>query len=324
MIFQPQPYPLFFAQLFEGEVETARVIGWSVPDADDVWNLVPVVLFDEVDASVTEPRLADLSARTGWIADSRVEASKRAELALADARSESMTRDEESVIRQDDSEDLATVGSEAVTYHSEGANMPTLSPTRRRGTVINGLPRYVAPMGSTTTTQDIAVFLRERLNERAIYASDRKIHALLYLAQASHLATTGEPLFTEPITTTERGIQVAGVTDAPGHPLGDPEFGHASVIAATYGGLPATDLEALIRGQSPWLATAPGQQVSVDLIRQAVRALDDDPDSSIYGYTRAQRQVMRRPDSDPSPAGRGTPDSAEERAAFIAELQART
>lgn len=237
-----------------------------------------------------------------------------------------MNHDDESVIRHLKSEDLATVGSEPNSIHQPRgdwhATRRPLAENLDQGAAITRPRRYVAPMG-TTTANDIAAFIRERLKDRALYISDRKVHALLYLAQAGRLASDDTPLFDDVITATNSSVAVAGVSDSPTRPLDDVAFASASFVVATYGGLPTTDLEALIRGQGPWSSTATGDPIGVEAIRLSARELDNDPDGSIYGYTRAQRRHMRRSDPDLRPAGRSTPDSAEERESFIAEVRAR-
>ena len=180
---------------------------------------------------------------------------------------------------------------------------------------------YGAPMGTTPTAHDIAVAFRNRLRDRAIYVSDRKIHALLYLAQYLHLTVEDDPLFDEPVVATDLGAEVGGLTDEPGRPVDDTRFGVVTLTASRYGGLPAMDLEALIRGQGPWSATSVGERIRPELSREHARAQAENPEGTIAGWTRSERAELRRPAGAPSP-NPGTPDSTEEIAAFVADVKA--
>jgi uncharacterized phage-associated protein len=180
--------------------------------------------------------------------------------------------------------------------------------------------RYVAPMG-TATANDIAAALLDHLRARVTYLPDRKLHALLYLAQGLALVGDDTPLFTEPVTATEQGVHVHYDPAGPGGELDDTQFGIVAVTAGRYGGLAAMDLEALIRGQGPWAATATGQPIDPALIRDAFRRQDQIPEGTVNGIPRSARPGLHPPLGALRPSPK--PDSPEEIAAFIADVRAR-
>jgi uncharacterized phage-associated protein len=175
---------------------------------------------------------------------------------------------------------------------------------------------------ATTTADAIAAGLRAGLGERIAYLPDRKLHALLYLAQGLYLAAGDGPLFTDPIIATETGVVVHLHGNDAEDDLADPAFGHTVFTAGRYGGLSAMDLESLIRGQGPWAATGTGQEIDRKLIEQTFREQDDLPEGTLLGYPRSARAKPHRtagpPDTIPQ-----VPDSREEREAFIADVRAR-
>ena len=176
-------------------------------------------------------------------------------------------------------------------------------------------------MGTTTTAHDIATALRDRLRAHVAYLPDRKLHALLYLAQGLALGDDDSPLFAEPIIATDVGVRVDHDSAGPTGELDDVQFGVVAVTAGRYGGLSAMDLEALIRGQGPWAATTTGSPIDTALIRDTFRHQDDIPEGTVSGFPRSTRtgtHVSLDPDLPST-----EPDSAEETAAFIAGVKAR-
>ena len=181
-----------------------------------------------------------------------------------------------------------------------------------------GARRYLAPM--TTNAASIAAVIREQLRQRTAYISDRKVHALLYLAQGNCFAANDSPLFDDPISATRLGVQVAGADNEPTKPFTDAEYVTTAVTVARYGGLSTTNLEALIRGQDPWATTAPGRPIDPAVIRQLFRAEDEDPEGVPNGIPRSHRS---QPDALGLDRARLADDPAEI-AAFAAEMRART
>ena len=179
--------------------------------------------------------------------------------------------------------------------------------------------RYRAPM---STAHDIAEALRERLRDRITYLPDRKLHALLYLAQGLGLADDDEPLFPEPIIATELGVRVDLAPAGTSHQLSDTEFATVAVTAGRYGSLSAMDLEALIRGQGAWAGTGTDQPIDLNAIREIFRRQDETPEGTLSGIPRSHRTQLHPPFKPDAPRT-NTPDSPEEIAAFIADVQAR-
>jgi uncharacterized phage-associated protein len=228
---------------------------------------------------------------------------------------------EESLIRQSHSHRMATVGSTTVSGVEDCVTTAALATRTSEDLhpVVTGR-RYVAPMGTATTAHDIATALQNRLRDRITYLPDRKLHALLYLAQGLTLAGGDSPLFPEQIIATDTGVHISYTSNAAGE-LDDTQFGIVAVVAGRYGGLSAMDLEALIRGQEPWGATEVGHPIDTALIRDTFRRQDTMPEGTVSGLPRSARAGAHPPfDPDlPSPK----PDSDEEIAAFIADVKAR-
>lgn len=202
-----------------------------------------------------------------------------------------------------------------------------VSPTRPihlpdRAHDATGVRQYGAAM-ATTTANAIATGIRRHLRDRITYLPDRKLHALLYLAQGLWLATDTKPLFGEDLIATGHGAHVDYITsDATSRPLTDAEFTVVALVCSRYGGLSTMDLEALIRGQGPWAAASQGAAIDTTLIRDQFRRQDDIPEGTMSGLPRSARERAHRPAGYDTPAP-PTPDSPEEIAAFIAEVEAR-
>ncbi|HEY6117073.1 MAG TPA: hypothetical protein VI172_14060 [Candidatus Dormibacteraeota bacterium] len=177
--------------------------------------------------------------------------------------------------------------------------------------------RYVASM--TTTAHVIAAAFREHLPG----LRDRKLHALLYLAQGICLAANQEPLFDEPITTTRIGVLVSLPAEPVDKPLDDAQHAVVRLTLARYGQLPGADLESLIRGQQPWrTAHANDGTISVETLGRWFTAQDESPDGTVSGIPRSQRAHLVSGDRVTDwPAI--APDSPEDIAAFIADVKSR-
>lgn len=229
-----------------------------------------------------------------------------------------MTFDGESEIRHPKSDDTNTLGTQSRLAKETDMLAGAPPGTKAEDVTIWRLPiteasQYVPAM---TSANDIAAALRTTLP----HLSTRKLHALLYLAQGTHLAADDVPLFLEPITATDLATEVAEVADSPGKPLSDAEAITVAVTVNRYGNLPAMDLEALIRGQGPWQAAcaAGTKVVDPEWIRELFRAQDNDPEGVPSGFPRSHRgQPGRRPDQA------AVPDDPEEIASFLAEVRSR-
>jgi uncharacterized phage-associated protein len=236
-----------------------------------------------------------------------------------------MNHDDLSATRQANPDDLVTVGNKTSTVSSLGDPawkeiMPTsdLLPraTEHRHPTATDR-RYRAPMATADT---VATLLREQLRDRITYLTDRKIQALLYLAQMSQLAAADRALFGNAIAATADGVAVAGLTGQTGEAT-DAEFSTAVFVAARYGGLATTELEALIRGQTPWQSAA-GGEITVESMRLWARSFDDDPEATLTGHSRNMRSAMRKAQGEVPRRVSTKPDSPEEIAAFIADVKA--
>lgn len=191
-------------------------------------------------------------------------------------------------------------------------------PATLRATAPAATPTYGAPMGTANT---IAAIMREHLSTRITFISDRKIHALLYLAQLGRLTADDKPLFENSITATDTGVEVTGLADDHRDPT-DTEFSNAVSAAGRYGGLATTELEALIRGQAPW-QNAHGGEITVESMREWARSFDDDPEASVSGATRTWMKAFRAARPPVNRERSSKPDTQEEIAAFVADHLAR-
>jgi uncharacterized phage-associated protein len=110
----------------------------------------------------------------------------------------------------------------------------------------------------TASAHDIAEALRERLPG----LGQVKLHKLLYYCQGHHLATFGQPLFSENIFAWDMGPVVATLwreerEKAPRpeqHQLGEAELNTVGYVVSRYGKMNANDLERLSHTEEPWIA----------------------------------------------------------------------
>jgi uncharacterized phage-associated protein len=175
----------------------------------------------------------------------------------------------------------------------------------------------------TTTAATIAAALREEMSSRTTYMPDRKLHALLYLAQGMCFVANDEALFGDPIVSTEQGVYVQGITQQARAPITDAQHAVVLTTASRYGALTAMDLEALIRGQGPWAASRRNGEAVVDsnLIRELFREQDEIPEGTLTGLPRSHRDALHQLDDD-RPRSVVVDDPAEI-AAFAAEVRSR-
>jgi hypothetical protein len=172
----------------------------------------------------------------------------------------------------------------------------------------------------STTASSVAGAFRSHLPG----LRDRKLHALLYLAQGICLVANGQPLFAEPITPTATGVLIDLGPAGSEKRLDDAAAAVVRVVVARYGALTGADLEALIRGQEPWQNARhrEADEIVQEWIGRYFRAVEEDPDGTVTGIPRSARAHLPR-DAGRAQPDPGTPDSAEEIAAFIAEVRAR-
>lgn len=238
-----------------------------------------------------------------------------------------MTIDPKSLIRQALSNQADTFSTDPRSDREATMAPVAVMPTRVERPPVEGFPRgsdlpYLPPV--TATANDVAAVLRDELRDRSPHLPGRKMFALLYLAQVVCLTANDTPLFDEIITATDTGVQIADLSTHAVSPLDNTQLAVALLTASRYGGLSAADLEATVRGQSPWQAArnTTSRRIESEQIRAWVRGLDDDPDATVTGVSRTAMAALRGPGAEPSRAS-DSPDSPEEIAAFIADAKAR-
>lgn len=110
-------------------------------------------------------------------------------------------------------------------------------------------------MTMPVSAHDVAAALRERLPG----LPTKKLHKLLYYCQGHHLASTGEPLFSETISAWDMGPVVGnlwyderqGQSREPST-LDEAQLNTVGYVVSRYGGLTGLDLEHLTHSESPW------------------------------------------------------------------------
>lgn len=108
--------------------------------------------------------------------------------------------------------------------------------------------------------RDVAAALRERLPG----LGNVKLHKLLYYCQGHHLATFGEPLFSDTISAWDMGPVVGTLwweeregtlpegAELLGTELGEAELNTIGYVVSRYGALTGKDLENLTHSETPW------------------------------------------------------------------------
>lgn len=113
------------------------------------------------------------------------------------------------------------------------------------------------PSAMPVSAHDVAAVLRERLPDLPV----EKLHKLLYYCQGHHLATFGEPLFSEPISAWDMGPVVGRLwrsekemEQTPDRQaLDEGQLNTVGYVVSRYGRLTGRDLEILSHGEEPWL-----------------------------------------------------------------------
>ncbi|HYN96992.1 MAG TPA: type II toxin-antitoxin system antitoxin SocA domain-containing protein [Pilimelia sp.] len=138
-------------------------------------------------------------------------------------------------------------------------------------------PRRPQPYADrmAVSAREVAAALRERLPGLGRV----KLHKLLYYCQGHHLATFGEPLFSDTISAWDMGPVVGTLwrEEKDGAPAGEPgsqdaELGEAGLntvgyVVSRYGSLTGKDLENLSHSETPWQTAnrvrQPGGRVTI-------------------------------------------------------------
>lgn len=162
--------------------------------------------------------------------------------------------------------------------------MPKLSPGE--GLVSPRQPLYRAPMTSVHSV--IAA-----IDARRPDLSDTKTQLLLFFCQGHHLANFGDPLFTEPIYATDRGVAVDDVPGKPAPPPdGDRPLTTIGYALTRYANLSPADLRTLVQAAMPWqlaMKSTAGPRIEWAWLRDWFRRPDetDDPDDERFTKTEA-------------------------------------
>ena len=145
-------------------------------------------------------------------------------------------------------------------------------------------PRYARSM--TVSAHEVAAELRNRLPGLGI----KKQHKLLYYCQGHHLATFGEPLFSETLSAWDMGPVVGalwhqekvGDVPEPTTSLTEAQRNTIGYVASRYGALSGSDLERLTHSEPPWQQANAGRtsgtsaQMPLAVIREYFASADDD------------------------------------------------
>lgn len=124
-----------------------------------------------------------------------------------------------------------------------------------------------------------------------------KLHKLLYFCQGQHLASFGQPLFTETISAWDNGpvvgalwyVEDRGIDPPAGLELGEAELNTVGYVVSRYGALSGLDLIHLTHSEDPWRRAdrdrVPGTSEPIELswIQSyfvASRLAKDEPTSS--------------------------------------------
>jgi len=194
--------------------------------------------------------------------------------------------DELSLIRQDPLADSATLSVQRI----DGAEaiMPATFAFRQKHEdldAVETVQRYVAPMTSVNSV--IAAIAARRPD-----MSDTKTQLLLFFCQGHHLANFDDPLFTEPIYATDRGVTV---DDVPGKPAPTPDSERAlTTIGHTltrYGNLSPADLRTLVQASMPWqlaMKATTGPRIEWAWLRDWFRRPEETDDPDDEKFTKAE------------------------------------
>jgi uncharacterized phage-associated protein len=128
--------------------------------------------------------------------------------------------------------------------------------------------------GALVSAHDVAALLRKRLPGIPI----KKLHKLLYYCQGHHVATFGQPLFTETISAWDMGPVVGTLwfREAHGGPplpapreLSEAQLNTVGYVISRYGALTGRDLETLTHNEDPWRRAdrdrRPGESTRIEL-----------------------------------------------------------
>ncbi|MBV9012852.1 MAG: DUF4065 domain-containing protein [Pseudonocardiales bacterium] len=180
---------------------------------------------------------------------------------------------------------------------------------------------------------DVAAALRDRLPG----LPTKKLHKLLYYCQGHHLATFGEPLFSETISAWDMGPVVGALwyAEKQGNiskvhrEMDEAQLNTIGYVLSRYGALTGQDLEHLTHSEEPWkLADSgrrPGESARIkpEWIRQYFRTsgrAGNDEDDALLDSAAVTRWLQGAEQRREAP---GRPHSREELVARLEELGVR-
>ncbi len=193
-----------------------------------------------------------------------------------------MTIDGDPQIMPYSSDDMNTVSSQPRSERGVPVTAVDLAPTSTARPPFEGFPSrpslpYVPPM--TSANSIIAAIDARRPGMKVA-----KKLLLLFFVQGHHLAWAGEPLFSEALYATDRGVSLQNMNREGAVPI-DSEalLGTISNVVIRYSGLSPADLRTLVQGSQPWqLAREAGDDARIELawLTDWFRRPDetDDPD----------------------------------------------
>lgn len=181
------------------------------------------------------------------------------------------------------------------------------------------------------SAREVAAALRERQPG----LTRVKLHKLLYYCQGHHLASFGEPLFSESIAAWDMGPVVGALWFAEKeHGPADvtPQLDEAALntigyVLSRYGALTGRDLQHLTHSEEPWrLADAGRQQgtsarIELSWIEQYFKTVEDDRYEDLVFDVAAVGQWLQ--DAGNQRAAPARPDDPAELVARVQELRAR-
>jgi uncharacterized phage-associated protein len=157
----------------------------------------------------------------------------------------------------------------SISYADVASNQVTTVAATPEGTVAT----MGEVAGSPVSAHDVAALLRERLPGVPV----KKLHKLLYYCQGHHVATFGQPLFTETISAWDMGPVVGtlwfregqGESRPAPRELTEAQLNTVGYVVSRYGALTGRDLETLTNSEDPWRQAdrdrRPGESARIEL-----------------------------------------------------------
>jgi len=122
---------------------------------------------------------------------------------------------------------------------------------------------YGRPM--TASVHDVAAAIYRRLPG----LPPDNLHKLLYYCQGHSLALAGQPMFSNKVIAAHDGPRIEGFTEPEPEPKRIERVYANTVlyVVGRYGNLTLQDLTRLTQGETPWQATAAGEEITHEALR---------------------------------------------------------